>query len=38
MQVDNPPFAAIVVQLLVRAAGIALVGSVLLIAAVTLVK
>jgi hypothetical protein len=38
MHVDNPPFAAIVVQLLVRAAGIALVGSALLIAAVTLVK
>jgi hypothetical protein len=36
MHVDSPPFAAIVVQLLVRAAGIALIGSVLLIAVVTL--
>jgi hypothetical protein len=36
MQVGSPPFAAIVVQLLVRATGIALIGSALLIAAVTL--
>jgi hypothetical protein len=36
MHVDAPPFAAIVVQLLVRATGIALVGSILLIVAVTL--
>jgi len=36
MHVDSPPFAAIVLQLLVRATGIALVGSILLIAAVTL--
>lgn len=36
MHVESPPFAAIVVQLLVRATGIALIGSVLLIAVVTL--